>query len=805
MTIEQKKTYTDSAISDLFRDFFNSYKNNNSYKYVDLIDAIIVSNSPFEIDHDDLTEELQDIIKNNEPNRIHNAVYRAIVDVLRTRLGSSVNGLKEENLIKFTITNYDNFKDKIFERPDIEIIDKNEIVELDSLIQIENPEYVGSLIKVKAVIASNTISYNVPDKVEYNCRIDNAKHNCVGKKTYKVPLESKAGFIEVNEVTRHKREEWLSQVIFTDKCKVSIEETQTSTIKKLRIKPIINSITEDENGKLVDQEGNEYKHYDIYLEQNKVQSLEAGKEVEIVGKIIPDPKSQKVSLVATEVNKLEDENYSIENIKKLREFYHTKSVREIVSWFTDEFQKYSKVIKRHNVTTAGLLTFFSPLVFEFEAKRYSGWVKTVVIGDSTTGKTETIKRLIILFDAGQVMSAETATIIGLTGATTQASNNQWFVEWGALPLNDRRLLAIDGAHKLSKEHWDTIAETERDGIINIQKAGKAKTTARTRQIKIMNPVSDDFRTTKAMKNFYYPVQAIINTLQIQSIARQDLSIFVSDDVPSSDRNVRNGHDYDKMLENYSDLLKLVWLQKYDIAFDDDAINAIMEKATELENKFKDEDIPLITNDQKIKLARLGVSIANFCCSFNHDFSELRVTREHVEFVSNFIKTEYENSGLDKISRLNADVEINENVMGDMVYDIKKILDGHIPEFTDDDVLKMFEWMASKAKFIKDDLMTKYGFSEKLECRKVISYLRTESLLNSRNGFVPTKKLISIGKFIADCKNNNKSPLGIKEDDVSIKSFKCKNCFTEFKNTTESLQKIQDKHQKSNPSHIIEEI
>ena len=796
--------YTESAMSDKIREFFNSFKDaTGNYSYVNSIDDSIADNKIIEINYNDFSDEIKQMISKLKTDVIHRIFYRAICEVFQVRYGSSIIGLKEENKIKFTITNAIGLNDKIFDRPyDEEPIKTEEVIELKNLVQIENQEYAGKLVKVKAVVASNTISYNVPDKIEFKC-IKREEHKCIGYYSYKIPLDAKAGFIEVNEVTRTKRTKWLAEKIFEEYCKIVTEETKTSTVRKLRVKPIVTAIIEDKEGNPVDEEGNEYKHYDIYLEQNIVQALEAGKEVEIIGKIIPDPKSQKVTLIATKVSKLEDIQYSLENIRKLKEIHSLKSTKETMNWFADEFQKYSKVVKRQTITIAGILTFFSSLVFEFEGKKYSGWAKTIIIGDSTTGKSETMKRMVILFRAGQVISAETASIVGLTATSTQSSGNQWFVEWGVLPLNDRRLLVIDGAHKLLKEHWDTIAETERDGILNIQKASKGRANARTRQIKVMNPIGDDFRTTKAMKSFFYPVQAIANSLQIQSIARQDVAVFVTDNVPSSQRNVRCDEQYDKTLEGYTDLLKLVWLQKYSIIFEEDAINAILEEATKLEKIFKDEDIPLITNDQKIKLARLGVSVANFCISFNQDFTELKVTREHIEFVSDYIKSNYLEAGLDKLSRVNSDIDVTIETIQDIVSVIKGILQNHIPEMTNQVILDMIEWMAAQTQFTKETLMTKYNLAEKNEARPITSYLRAEGLLNPKRGFAPTKKLIRVGKLIIDCKGKGGSLFEYGNQGKQVESnYKCNNCFTKWKNTSSTLEEIQMEHQKSSPGHSI---
>ena len=52
MTLEIK-TYTDSAISDLFKQFFNHFKMENEYKYIIDIDASLLQSKTVVIDWND--------------------------------------------------------------------------------------------------------------------------------------------------------------------------------------------------------------------------------------------------------------------------------------------------------------------------------------------------------------------------------------------------------------------------------------------------------------------------------------------------------------------------------------------------------------------------------------------------------------------------------------------------------------------------------------------------------------------------------------------------------------------------------
>ena len=558
--------------------------------------------------------------------------------------------------------------------------DPDMIHELGNLIQIEDANLIGKKIKVVAVVASNTISYNVPAKLNVVCNTDGDNHNCASSTKLDISDIDKVSFTEINEMSRLNRCKTLAKQKdnFSKSCDLQVTELEHSTIKKMRVRPVV-SILEKNDGKISDDEGNEWKAYDIYIKQETIQSHEAGTEIEIEGHVIAEPKNQKITLVANSVKKTDDKKPDIRRLKSLKKLLGKyKSLDEKCNWITKEFEKYSKIIKRGNVTLASMMAFFSPLYFEFEGKTVPGWVKITIIGDSTTGKSQTVSQLIFLLSDGQIISGETASIAGLGATTTQSANSQWFIEYEPVVLQDKKLLAIDGAHKLTREHWATLAESERSGLLKTTKAAKGEAHARTRQIKIMNPVSDDFRTTSPMKSFFHSVQSIINSLQIQNIARQDLAIFVTDNVGTEHINVRNGHVHEKQLEYFSELLKICWRQSFQIIIDDDAYDEILRTATLLEKKFKCEEIPLITNDQKFKLAKLSIALATITCSFDDGFTKLTVTKEHVQFVSKFIDTEYHDAGLDIIAQINHE-EIDGTTIYDVIFDIQKTLEKREPQ------------------------------------------------------------------------------------------------------------------------------
>ncbi|MBL7002271.1 MAG: hypothetical protein ISR80_05920 [Nitrosopumilus sp.] len=152
--------YTDSRITDEFKTFFNSFKQDNEYVYVKLIDGIIASSDPIEINYDDFNEVLKQIISDNKKHRIHQALYRAIKEVLQNKIHSSIDGFVKDNLIKFKISNLDGY-DEIFDFPkehnEFEGVDLDTICDLNLSVQETELRIMLYLIKEKKIINRNEL------------------------------------------------------------------------------------------------------------------------------------------------------------------------------------------------------------------------------------------------------------------------------------------------------------------------------------------------------------------------------------------------------------------------------------------------------------------------------------------------------------------------------------------------------------------------------------------------------------------------------------------------------------------------
>ena len=518
------------------------------------------------------------------------------------------------------------------------------------------------------------------------------------------------------------------------------DEAKYRNIYLVRVRPPVFSLKMDViQNKFVDDKGYEYKCIELYIISEKQLILQPSTLIHIEGIPLPSPKTQKTTLLAYNISFPEDINsFDTTKIDQLKQEFEGKPVSYRLNWILDRFTAYSRIIGRRNVATAGFLIYFTPLYAEFRGEIRNGWGNGAVIGDTTTGKSETIKKIAAKLKAGMIISAESASIVGLTGAAIQTEKGAWFIDWGFLPLNDRKLIGLDGMHKLSKAAIATMAEAERDGRITIVKAGKATTTARTRQIKIFNPLDEESKnfSTKSLSEFLYPCQALKTVLDEISIARLDLAVTSdSRDVTPEEINSVNIPEQDLKLDLLSEALKWIWSNTAKIEWTEQAETTLLTKATELEKKFYFREVPLISPDTKWKLARLSIALAGLTISTT-DYKTIQVTEDHVNTIVDFLSTEYTRMGLNILAQL----ERYEKLTIEDVETIIKRVSDQTSKHPIENIPEILKFIAIKTHVTKDEIMVKFDLKETNQARPLLATLQNEGLLTNKKGFYSTAKL-----------------------------------------------------------------
>jgi len=614
---------------------------------------------------------------------------------------------------------------------------------VEHLSIIEDPRLAGKPVLARGIVASTSIAYQVPciarayiigeeGDIEDTVELELKKHDAAN-----------LAFVGVSEDIRTKKLHRLFNVAKSTRLKV--EPLAWRTVYMLRVRPPVLAL-EKKGETIVDERGFEYKSYDVFAVAEEPLSFTPGSEIELEAIPTASPKTGKIVLLAYSIKFPEEpKSFDMEKLrmlkKKLDEF---KSVESKVDWILSEFEKYSRIIKRRNLALVSLLTYFSPLYLTFCGEVKWGWMNSVLMGDTTTGKSETLRKLIRLLKAGMLITAETASQVGLTGSATQLEKEGWFVDWGFLVLCDRKLLAIDGAQKLPPSCWASLAEAERSGVVRIAKAAKDTAYARTRQIKITNALNKEETKwmTKPLAEFLYPVQSLATVFDKTGIARLDVVAFAeSADVSPEEVNKLMSEQYDPLLENLAEALRWCWSNVAQVVFDDEAVSTILTAATILYHEFHSATIPLVEIDMKWKLIRLSAALATLTLSTS-DFKTIVVTREHVEYVTKFLRDEYSRVGLNSLAQ-------EEKFEVPAREDAEKALE-HIQGETGlerEKIVGVMRFILKQGRVTAEQLKKNFELSEKSELRPLTATMVSLGFLKSGKGYYPTKQLLLIFKLL----------------------------------------------------------
>lgn len=615
---------------------------------------------------------------------------------------------------------------------------------LSQFNEVENPNFSGRLVATEAVVSSTSISYLVPAQVQATCR----KKICV--RNIKPDDPANLEFIGVSNDVKHTRLRRLFKVQTTTK----IKECKHWTAYRLRVRPPVFTLEKREDS-IVDERGQEYKALDIYVISDQNLIFEAGKIIRIVGTPLPDPRSQQITVLVSDVSFPENaKNFDEHALLRLKDWLAAKPVKDRVEWLLSTFENHSNIVGRRNLAFAGFLTFFSPLWVNLDGETQRGWLDTITLGDTTTGKSATIRKLISLLQAGMLITAETASGVGLTGTATQVERVGWFVEWGFLVLNDRRLLAVDGVQKLSANQWASLAESERSGVVTIAKAAKGSAYARTRQLKLANPVNPESNkySTRALAEFLYPVQALPTILDPTSIARLDLATFADQrDVAPLDINKprnNNPSEDQEMLKLLPEALKWCWSKVAKVRYDKEAKKELLEQATALYTKFFTPSIPLVSIDMKWKLTRLTSALA-FLTLSTKDLKTVTVTKDHVHIIADFLEKEYAKAGLNTLAQSQKYEVLSVEDIEEMKNDI--FVCTKLPLETIDAILC---FIATQGRVTKDQLKERFSLADNNQLRPLMAALQNEGLVKVGHGLYPTPKLIQAFKLTTNNTINN---------------------------------------------------
>lgn len=495
--------------------------------------------------------------------------------------------------------------------------------------------------------------YSVPRKVEFRCTRDQGNLCSICPMAseedgidYTVPSADPL-VLEMVDATKLQVATALRTARGIPRCpKLNTNIAEHQAVEVLFARPSV----EHNSGPTPDDAADEYKG--IKITSVGRHDTSSNQTIRVVGALHPDPRRQANEFLVWDVSKMETsiDRFELdgEMYKALRRFQPAPYERPLAKLrdIADDLAAHVTFIYgRPELHAAMDLVFHSLVGFEFDGKRLArGWMELLAVGDTRTGKSEVATRMTQFYGAGEVVTCEAATYAGIIGGAQQfGANKEWAITWGAVPINDRRLVVLDEISGLDPEQIGAMSSVRSSGIAELTKIQQERTHARTRLIWLGNP-----RGGGRMSDFTDGVQAIKPLIgNPEDIARFDLAMSVSsEDVTTESIN----RSYQAGEQRYprsaaAGLLRWAWSRRPEnVVWAEGSVEEVYKSALDLGRRYV-EDPPLVqAANVREKVARVAVALAARLFSTDERGEVVIVQRSHVKGAVQFIDCLYSMPG-----------------------------------------------------------------------------------------------------------------------------------------------------------------
>lgn len=339
--------------------------------------------------------------------------------------------------------------------------------------------------------------------------------------------------------------------------------------------------------------------------------IETNKYYEISGYMYPHPKNQESTILVTNATPLQDvvESFSLteevwEELDSLRP--ESMTVENIVSKLgtilNDLTYNVTHIVERDEVLLGLLLVYHSILRFRvpWDTDPIRGWVELKIVGDTGTGKSALVEKMMKYIGLGNRVNAESTSRTGLTYKMEQGNRGSWYIVWGAWPLADKELIWVDEDTGIEKDEYGEMTLARSDGKLEVKRAVTAETPCRVRAI-----LSGNAPKGKRLSDYAQGAESLKDVFNNEDIRRFDFAIFMRSTDVDPEKYNRSLPSFPRTMSD--DALKnnvlFAWSRTPEqVVFLPDTVDAILETATKLSKVYGNAtDIPLVSpSDQRNK-------------------------------------------------------------------------------------------------------------------------------------------------------------------------------------------------------------
>ena len=648
-----------------------------------------------------------------------------------------------------------------------------EPISLKSFIEVDNPEYSGKRVTVDLYIhGENSEAYHAPTAVEITECQGRKKLGCSGRSDWdwscdesiKIRPGDRIQLAGVN-IDDFRLNSHLQKFVCDkgQKPVLKVEDGDKITIREVFAHQVVSGVSN--TTELVEK-----PVYTIGHELYKIGQYRA------TGFVHTHPRHQKPTMLIDTMEKQEEDwqsfrltDETIGLLKDIQKFDATTGELTQELMYT-----VTKIYGRHDLHLGVLLSLCSPRWIDFPGEGIiRGWVSTVIIGDTGTGKSDVSEELFKYAKVGYRISGSTASRTGITYSIDYDERRGWRIKAGAHLKMSGQALIVDEAQDLEEADLKTMAEALDSGRLQIDRIQNKNFEAETRVIFVCNP-RDPKRSSnqKTVASYRYGCMSLIDIFPKMMLRRLDLAIFAASfDIGNKDEvyNTTTPKNYTPTItpRHLQSLIFYAWnLTSDQVIISKSVSDLIRKESSRLSSIYGQcEDIPIVyPEDFRKTFARLCASVAVLDLSSDDDFQTITVKKDHVYFMSDFLSMCYSNRNcmLDEYSKSYA----KENTLSDqeLVYSrLKANMDANPDRYEYmscilSELIKLSPDGREKLSNpnIKDILEVEIG---RTSLFRMIRPWVDERLIKSSRGYLPTAKL---NQFLHWLKENH--PDFIKLDD-----------------------------------------
>lgn len=519
-------------------------------------------------------------------------------------------------------------------------VERNKEYPLVGLANATKGKYHNRLVSSRvSVIARWEVASQVPEYVEFE-KVYEGKNDLM-------PVGSKAIFA--------LDEDNLKDVLYLmeneDKMNQNLRKLAGVPLKEqgvvMRIKSYINifkAVVADD----ISTSDVEYDPFELTV-YRMGEPFKYGEKARIFYRPVPHPLKEQV--VVGIVSRVEDSDSSVTNFKvteeviedlKLFQVQEGETVKDKMNEFAERAKAIAGVETLPQLAWTTDLFYHTPLYFQWYDRIERAYLDIMIIGESRTGKSQTAKKLMDLYELGMFTSLKGATIAGLIGGSDQTSGG-YTTKLGVLPRNHLGAVIMEEFSGASRELIGKLTDIRSSNMVRLDRVnGSTRAPAMVRMLSISNQRKNSQGESIPLRQHASGVEVVINLVgTAEDIGRYDFFILIDKPEHYTSPNERVTIEaFPKRA--YMNRVRWVWSRtKEQIIIDDHVKDLIVHYAERLNKKF-DCHINFFGPEAWKKLTRVSIAVAGMCASTDATFENLVVKEEHVTWAKNFLVACYDN-------------------------------------------------------------------------------------------------------------------------------------------------------------------